>query len=198
MSFIGNLIVKRFIQRAHDMRVSQFTELASGSADIVFIGDSITAGGLWQEWFPDVAVANRGIDGDLTAGVLTRLSSAIVGTPSKVFLLIGTNDLSWKISPDDIVARVTQIVDGIRTAAPGAEIVLQSVLPRNAKFRDRIKNLNERYQQLVRDQNITYLDLWPVLSGADGSLKPEFTLDSLHLNGAAYRAWVSVLRNHIE
>ncbi|MFE1665741.1 GDSL-type esterase/lipase family protein [Microbacterium sp. P02] len=176
------------------MRASQFAELAPSPAEVVFIGDSITAGGLWHEWFPEVSVANRGIDGDTTEGVLARLSSAVAGAPARVFILIGTNDLSWKVSPDVIVGRVTQILDGIRGASPTTEIFLQSVMPRNAKFHDRITDLNRRYRHLAQEQHVTYLDLWPALADSDGALTSHFTLDGLHLNGAGYRAWSAVLR----
>lgn len=38
--------------------------------DVVMIGESITDGAEWREVFPNVAIVNRGINGDKCAGVL--------------------------------------------------------------------------------------------------------------------------------
>jgi lysophospholipase L1-like esterase len=62
----------------------------------VFLGDSITQG--WNDLasaFPDMKVANRGINGgDTTRGVLIRLQDDVLSLdPAAIVLLIGTNDL---------------------------------------------------------------------------------------------------------
>src|SRR5580765_7755657 len=63
---------------------------------VVFLGDSITQG--WGEQmggsFSGVKVANRGISGDTTRGVLIRMDEDVLSLhPKGVVLLIGTNDL---------------------------------------------------------------------------------------------------------
>ena len=63
---------------------------------LVFLGDSITQG--WGDnmgnSFPGVKVANRGISGDTTRGVLIRLKEDVLSlNPKGVVILIGTNDL---------------------------------------------------------------------------------------------------------
>ena len=70
-----------FIQPAHERWVSQFEELAVTPGDTVFLGDSITEGGSWHELFPDSSVRNRGIGGDVTAGVLARIDQVRLGQP---------------------------------------------------------------------------------------------------------------------
>jgi hypothetical protein len=54
----------------------EFMEVGLCGGEVVFLGDSITAGGAWHEWFPDVPVVNRGIDGDTS---LDRLHLNEVG-----------------------------------------------------------------------------------------------------------------------
>ncbi|WP_454860760.1 GDSL-type esterase/lipase family protein [Promicromonospora soli] len=96
-----------------------------------------------------------------------------------------------------VLANQEAIVAGIRTAAPDAQLVIQSVMPRALKYRSRIETLNERYRALAEEHDATYLDLWPALSDGHGALKPGYSLDRLHLNGAGYRAWVSELRPYV-
>src|SRR6516162_2990968 len=63
---------------------------------VVFLGDSITQG--WGDQmggsFAGVKVANRGISGDTSRGVLIRLDEDVLSLhPKGVVLLIGTNDI---------------------------------------------------------------------------------------------------------
>ena len=76
---------------------------------VVFLGDSIIQG--WGDGlgaaFPGMKVANRGISGDTSRGVLIRLQQDVFAVnPSAVVLLIGTNDLEENASPDVIATNV--------------------------------------------------------------------------------------------
>ncbi len=64
---------------------------------IVFLGDSITQG--WGDdiggEFREAKVANRGISGDTTRGMLIRLEEDVLDlNPQAVVMLMGTNDLA--------------------------------------------------------------------------------------------------------
>ena len=185
--------IERIMDRQRRMLALQFDQLPLAGGEIVFLGDSITEAGRWHEWFPDLPVVNRGIGGDTTDGVLRRMDSAI-NAPSKVFLLIGTNDISFRRPRDLVHANQRAIIEQIRARAPHADLYVQSVMPRTRKYRQRIDELNSRFRELAAEFGGTYLDLWPALSDAKGELNADFSLDRLHLNGAGYRAWTAVLR----
>ena len=68
-------------------RSTQFDMLPVQDTDIVFVGDSITARFEWDEYFTEYTVANRGIDSDVTEGVLNRLDTIVSQTPEKIFLM---------------------------------------------------------------------------------------------------------------
>ncbi|MBO0982615.1 GDSL-type esterase/lipase family protein [Rathayibacter sp. SD072] len=175
------------------MKATQFTELTPAPGAHVFLGDSITEGGAWHEWFPEHHVVNRGIGGDTTAGVLQRLSPVTACEPETIFLLIGTNDLGLGRSVDETAAGTRAIIQQLRQDAPDARLVLQSVLPRRAKFADRIRALNLHYRTIAKTSGSDFLDLWPALAAGD-ELRADATLDGLHLTGTAYREWVGMLR----
>jgi lysophospholipase L1-like esterase len=156
---------------------------------VLFLGDSITQGGKWDELFPELSTLNRGINGDTTEDVLKRLDEALY-KPIAVSLLIGTNDLHTYRrlkNPEGIVER-------IRAAAPEAQIFINSVTPRTPLFAPRIRTLNERFADIAQRTENTFVDLWPSLANEDGSLRKEFTPDNLHLSPAGYTAWRDVLR----
>ena len=195
--WVQYFVANKLLSRAKAMRRSQFEQLPAPTSKVVFLGDSITDGGHWHEWFPGVDVVNRGIVGDSSQEVLDRLDSSVTGAKA-VFLLIGTNDLSLRIGAADITATVAEIVAGIAARAPGAPIFLQSVMPRAAKARSRVAELNEAYRRLADSAGLTYIDLWPALADGRGELRAEYTLDKLHLVGRGYQVWADLLRPHVE
>src|SRR6185436_6704618 len=94
---------------------------------VVLLGDSITQG--WGEdfsaWFPGLKIANRGISGDTSRGVLIRLQEDVLALhPQAVVLLIGTNDLEEKASPKTIAANLKLILAELARHDPKMPIVL--------------------------------------------------------------------------
>ncbi len=162
---------------------------------VLFLGDSLAMRGSWQEWFPHLTVANRGIDGDTTVDLRERLDESL-NEPAVVSLIIGTNDLHAAHElrdVDGIASRIDDIVAHIADVSPSTQILLTSVLPRTAFLSETITALNKKLHGVARTRSLAYVDLWPVLA-VDGALRPEFTRDNLHLTPAGYAAWVSVLR----
>jgi lysophospholipase L1-like esterase len=166
---------------------------------VVFLGDSITEWGAWEDWFPNLRTTNRGIAGEAICGVQARLDSAIV-EPKAVSLLVGTNDLhglGLSSNVDRIAEQMRVLVNGIRAMAPSAPLFINSIFPRSPLFRDRIIQLNTHYRQIADEIGGTYVDMWPVLAGAEGAILPEVTADGLHLSVVGYKAWTDVLRPHL-
>lgn len=188
-------VLSRLFDGMRQDRRDQFAALRPPADHVVLLGDSITEYGLWPEWLPDQPLLNRGIGGDTSAGVLARLDTAIAD-PRAVCLLIGTNDLSLAIPQRRIVDNVRGILDGIEDRAPGAPVVVQSVMPRTVKYRAEIRALNAALERLVVDagsKHVSYLDLWPTLADHRGMMRSEYSRDHLHLTGAGYRAWAGIL-----
>jgi lysophospholipase L1-like esterase len=196
---IGQSIGLRMIRRAGASRRTQFEALPPARDAVVFLGDSITHHGLWESWFPELRTANRGIRSQTVQQVADRLGSAI-DHPAAVSVLIGTNDLGGLGDTTDVAvigARFHDLVARIRELAPDAPVLVNSVMPRQQKYADAIERLNDRYRAVAERAKSTYIDLWPALATPERTLRPEFTLDGLHLTGAGYQAWTDVLRPHL-
>ena len=186
----GPYLAGKYLMEPRQARwVSQFEMLPVQAGDIVVLGDSITEGGIWEELFPELPVRNRGIGGDTTAGVLQRLRQVSEGKPSRVFLLIGTNDLSGGVPLDTIAANIAEIVEGIGEESPETRVFVQSVLPRGASYRKDVEQLNAKIKTLITGR-AHWIDLYPLfLDGADGSIRDELSNDELHLTGEGYLLW---------
>ncbi len=175
--------------------------------EIIFLGNSITEGGDWKALFPEKNVVNRGISGDVTDGVLFRLDEVTSSKPSKVFLLIGTNDMARGKSVDDVLTNTEKIILQIKAQSKDTKIYLQSILPINPtvgeKFEGHKKNhqniieANKRLKMLAKQHKIKFINLHKAMSTDEKYLKPEYTFDGLHLSNEGYKKWKQVINKYV-
>jgi hexosaminidase len=190
-------LIESFLTQQNERWVSQYYEYSVQPSDVVFLGDSITEGGNWDELFPGLSVRNRGISGDVTAGVLKRLHQVADGRPAKVFLLIGTNDLDRDVSDGDIVRNIVRVADDLHAVSPDTELFVQSILPRAREYRERIEQLNSRLRLAIRGK-AEWIDLYPLfLDPEHGSIRNDLSNDELHLLGAGYLLWRDTLEEYV-
>lgn len=168
---------------------------------VVFLGDSITHG--WGDNvggnFPGVKVANRGIGGDTSRGVLVRLRDDVLAVrPRAVVLLIGTNDIEQGAAPETIAANIRLILAALKQRNPAMPVVLCSVFPSSAAMKrpaDQIKRLNELLRIVAQEQpQVTWVDAWTLFANPEGDAKPEEFPDLLHPNASGYAIWAGALR----
>lgn len=190
----------------YQQRVSHFKSLPVKQDAIIFLGNSISDGAEWNELFDDHRILNRGISGDVTAGILNRIEEVIRHQPEKVFLLIGTNDLSKNIAVDSVLKNIYLIAQIIHKQSAATQLYVQSILPVNNTF-DRFKNhyknqaeinlVNQALEKNASVYNYHYLDIATPLTDDDKRLARAFTNDGLHLNGHAYQVWKNVIYTHV-
>ncbi len=187
------------------------------SADIVFLGNSLTEGGSWSEYFPQTeiklkkkggAIRNRGIVGDTAEGISDRLDQIMPGKPYKLFLLCGVNDISHDLSVDSIVTLIDNLVGRIRSESPKTKVYLQSLLPFNESYKryrrldgktPMVAQINAELVKVAKKHKVTFINLHPLfLEEGTESLKPEVTSDGLHLNKEGYEIWQEAIRKYVK
>lgn len=174
---------------------------------IVFTGSSL------MEMFPiqklldekgdPTVIYNRGVGGFLSDDLLKVIDvCAIDLKPSKVFMNIGTNDLSWSSIPiADLVKNYDRILTEIETNVPGVRIYLMAYYPVNPeaaseemreclkiRTNEKIGVANLEVERLARKHGQRYIDINAPLKDERGRLKAEYTLEGLHMNESGYRA----------
>lgn len=168
---------------------------------VVFLGDSITQG--WGDdmgkSFPELKVANRGIGGDTTRGVLIRLDEDVISLhPKIVVLLIGTNDISLAAEPETIASNVSLILAALQAEKPPISVKLCEVFPSSAtkdRPKEKIKKLNELYAKLVKSNpHVTLVHTWAIFANEAGDAKESEFPDLLHPNQVGYGKWANALR----
>jgi lysophospholipase L1-like esterase len=162
---------------------------------VVFLGDSITQG--WNSLakdFPNLHVANRGIGGDITSGVLYRLQTDVLSlNPSGIVLLIGTNDIGDGADPADVAANIRLILLAIKNFNPSLKVIVCNIMPTEdgKPGVEKIKEANELVEQFVKTEpNFVMCDTFGIyLDGQGHQIAADFKPDHLHPVAAGYVAW---------
>jgi lysophospholipase L1-like esterase len=183
-----------------DRRARFAEQKAAQQQALVFFGDSITQG--WGDdfggRFPGVKVANRGISGDTSRGLLARLDDDVLAlNPRGIVLLIGTNDVELKVPPEAIADNVKLLLAKVGAQNPNTPIILCQVFPTSGKMQrptDKIRKLNQLLAEVARgNKQVTVLDTYTLFANAAGEAKPEEFPDLLHPNEAGYAKWRAAL-----
>ena len=178
---------------------------AADKRALVFLGDSITQGfgDDFQGAFPGVKLANRGISGDTTRGMLLRLADDCLALdPAGVVMLMGTNDLEEGAEPETIAGNVKAIISAIEAKNPRTPIIVCQVFPSAADKKrpaEKIKKLNALVAEQVKgDPRVRLVDTWTLFADGEGDAKPEEFPDLLHPNELGYAKWVAAIRPVLE
>lgn len=164
------------------------------SGSIAFVGDGLTEGGRWSEWFPDHEVYNLGVSGDTTDEIIARLDAVVALHPDAVVLQVGTNDLGWRRSDEYIGRNIETMLCLLRRQLPEARLMIESVMPREREHAETIRSINRHLWQFASTQRARYLDVWSALAQPDGELDVAYSEDRLHLTPAGYDAWLAELK----
>src|SRR4051812_16188607 len=155
-------LIQGFVVKTQLMRRSQLALLPPAPGGVLFLGDSITEGGMWHEWFPDIVTVNRGVGGETVAEVAARLDQVLV-EPAAISLLVGTNDLGGfgeSQKDEDIAAQLSDLVAELRRRCPETPLLVTSVLPRHGRLTGRVQQLNVRLKTITEQHDATYVDAW--------------------------------------
>lgn len=185
-------------------KLDAFRQEKETTGKILFLGNSITEGGNFRKLTGDTTVVNRGIGGDITFGVLNRLDEVIRFKPSKIYILIGINDLYKKIPERVVLQNMFAIINRLHAESPKTTIYVQSILPVNPTFEkfpkgydlsESIKMVNNELSNLQKRLKYTYVDLNKHFRGVDGLMEAKYSSDGLHLSSAGYDLWMKILKD---
>jgi lysophospholipase L1-like esterase len=182
-------------------RIREFKKNPLNNNDIVFVGNSITEqGGSWAARFNDSTIRNRGISGDVTAGVLQRLGEIWYSKPRAVFILIGINDM-WNdtLSAEYIATNIMKIAATIHWKSPHTRLYVQSILPTGfEKLTAKIKAVNDMLKSSAGKRTYSFIDLHSFFADEKDLIKKQYTVDGVHLTDNGYQQWVGVIKKYVK
>jgi len=186
-----------------------------GGIDVLFMGDSITD--FWRnegdqyagkpvldKYFGHLKVANFGIAGDTTQGVLYRLQNGEGQgfSPKAVMLMIGTNNTGGGFggpgnTAEEIAEGIGAVVLELQKDFPEAKILLLGVFPRNAPgdpVRTTIAKINSIISKLDDGDRVHYLDIGDKFLDSNGNIPADVMSDALHPTTKGYEIWAEAVK----
>ena len=194
-----------FFQQKHNANVAVAKE---GKAELLLMGDSITD--FWRnetgpfagkqvldKSFGHWRVANFGIAGDTTQGVLFRLQDGEGAgfSPRAIMLMIGTNNIG-RNTAEEIAEGNGAIVLRLQKSFPEAKILLLGVFPRAAAsdpVRKTIAEINASISKLHDGKQVHYLDIGAKFLDAEGNIPRDVMSDGLHPSSKGYEIWAEAV-----
>lgn len=174
---------------------------------VVFAGSSLMEmfpiNKLLEEHGDDTIIYNRGIGGYVTNELLQVTDVCITDLkPKKVFLNIGTNDLSNpRIPISQMIENYDRILCKIEEALPQAVIYLMAYYPVNyeaaaeemkeclkIRTNEKIERANGEVKKLAQKHGQHYIDVNKNLKDEQGRLKAEYTIEGMHIKEEGYAA----------
>ncbi len=190
-----------YVRRWNTVRPQWAADVAKDQGAVVFLGDSITQG--WgpdfKQAFEGMKLANRGIGGDTTRGMLIRLQEDVLTLrPQAVVLLMGTNDIEVGVPVEAIGRNFRRIAAALKAHDPKMPVIVCRIFPSSAtkhRPKETILAVNEQIAAAVKgDPQFTVLDTYALFANDEGDARPDLFPDLLHLNAAGYAKWASALR----
>lgn len=181
---------------AHKQTNGLYSTMRIDSTDIVFVGNSLTFAFPVTELFgPDCK--NRGINGNTTAQILSRIQAIAECKPRKIFVEAGINDIYVGLSVDSIYTNYVSILRQIRNVSPNTCVYVQSVFPNMKEKNKSIVDLNSMIKNYCDLHGIVYIDIYSKLLAGD-RLNKELTEDDTHLNGKGYQIWKEAIERYVQ
>ena len=171
--------------------------------DVLFYGDSLTAGGNFDEFFPDLRVVNLGVNGATLEDLTEWVPQVSDRHPEKIFVMAGGNNL-YAGNVEECTELFRGLLDALREACPYAEIFVESMLPLDKAIASKadcpnrvIRDFNGRLEALAAEYGMPYLDIYPAYLDR-GGLNSALTEDGIHLKDDAFGPWAEIVRPYLE
>lgn len=152
-------------------------------SDSVFLGDAVITGISYYGFLDDSHVV---ADGNLTTDkALDKVDSVASSNPSKVFIMLGINDVNYGTRGADVIAEnLITLANEIKSSAPSAKVYILSVLPVTNSFETKttnhisqsaINDVNDTVGVLAESAGITYIDIASAFKDTTGYLDGDCT-----------------------
>ena len=207
--FLIFFIVFHFVSfNHHKVKIKTVTKYKDKiEENIVFLGDSITHRYDLDKYYSKHNVVNSGEEGNKTDDILDDMYNRVYRyNPSKVILLIGTNQLERDDS-QKIIDDILKIIDNIHKNRSIAKVYVESIYPVNSdvanspaknKSNEEISEINKVLKEKASENDYIYIDIYSDLLDQDSHLTYDYTTDGLHLSVSGYDVITKKIKKYVE
>ena len=162
--------------------------------DAVFFGDMIVSG-IGEYGYLDTSRIFS--DNNLTTDkALNSVSSVAAANPSKVYVLVGLNDLNYGTrSGENVAERIGSIVESLKEAIPSVKVYVVSLLPITQSFEAKsnvkitqaaIDEANSTLAARATEYGMTFIDIADAFKDESGYLNTDVSTGGYNLNHNYY------------
>lgn len=174
---------------------------------ILFVGSSLMEQFPVNELLMDLqlpyTVYNRGIGGFTTTELMEVLDVCVYDVkPAHIFINIGTNDLNGpEYSFEGLMSRYEAILTAIKEHLPEAKLYMMAYYPMSENVikenpmmagilehrnNVRVAEANAGVKALAEKMGAKFLDCNAGITDEEGNMKPEYTIEGMHMYGDGY------------
>lgn len=185
-------------------RQKEFAAKAAGQkGSIVFFGDSITQHCPLETLFPGKPIANRGISGDTSRGMLFRVGHDVIALqPRAVVILCGANDFAQPdYNPDGTSLNIVEMAETIHQAYPSIRIAVLMTMPSKQATAAGIsvEDLNRKVRAAIGKLGyVTHVDTHTPFLTSDRKQNAALFKDGVHPNAEGYRIYQEIMTPVLE
>lgn len=176
------------------LRDKIFTQLFPASkVNILFIGDSLLAQENWSILLWRNDLKNDAYGGAITQQILWNIERGeLISNPKIVVIDGGINDLLSGVPTQRVLSNYQKIIEILRKK--NTKIIAHSVLytADNETINKEVFVLNYLLKEYFESQKVEFVDMNIQLSNHK-KLKPNFSVDGIHLTSEAYKIWAKEL-----
>ncbi|SHO47552.1 GDSL-type esterase/lipase family protein [Anaerocolumna xylanovorans] len=186
--------------------------------EILFTGSSLMEQFPIYEFMQDYdireTIYNRGASGFTSSEMILALDTLIFELePRKIFINIGTNDLSAvDYTLEELTGRYEYILNEIKEHLPKTKIYVMAYYPCNCEHdfgneearewikqrsNEKVAEANEALKAMAERYQVKYIDISRNLYDRDKNLKSEYSVEGVHMYANGYRAILDELMEYV-
>ena len=166
-----------------------------------YFGDMIIAGIEDYGYLTSSTIVS---DNNLTTDkALNYVSDVKDKNPSKVYVLVGLNDLNYGTrTADNVAERIGTLVSSLKESLPSAKIYVVSLLPITENFESKssvkikqtdIDEVNKKLAESSASMGMTFIDIADAFKDGSGYLNTKFSTGGYNLNHNYYPFFLNKL-----
>ena len=200
--------MSKIVEKTNDKEMVR-TKL-NKNENVVIFGDSITEFYPVNDIYDNYQIIGSGKSGYKTTDLLDNMEDLLYKyNPTKVIMLIGTNDILKDTSEEkqkETVDNIKKICNEIKKNRPKAKLYIESLYPIDEngdknmigdRTNEAIKNINKDLKEYCSSKKIRYIDMYDELTDEDGNFDDRYTNDGLHPNDLGYAKITKLLLPYI-
>ena len=161
--------------------------------DVAFLGDSLTDGYDLAKYYPEYKVSNRGIGGETSYGLYSRLDVSLYELkPKALVMLIGGNNLNTMLEDYE------KILEEFKNNVPNTKVILCSLTAMGGDFAEKNKIAaynNVVIKKLAAKYGYEFVDLYtPLFNVESGAIYDNYTSDGVHLTPEGYEVLTACIK----